>query len=93
MKFNENKFKAWENTRQKGLLKYIIIDGCIVFGLPIGIGVSLLHNFILKTPEPWLPQLLLYMGIGGLLAWPMWTLNEISRKAYFEDHGDELSNL
>ena len=93
MKFNEKKFKAWEKTRQKGLLKYMIVDGCILLGLPIGIGVSLLHEFIFNTPEPWRPQLLLHMVIGGLIAWPMWILNEISRKAYFEDHGNELSNL
>ena len=88
IKFSKKKFLAWEETRQKGLLKFMVINGGLFFGLPLGIVFTIFDKYFLFFEIPLIPQLLLYTAIGAFFNWPVWILNEISREAYFKDHGN-----
>ncbi|WP_108946470.1 hypothetical protein [Shewanella halifaxensis] len=41
---NKEEMKAWESTRSKGMLKYILINGLLAWGLPMFIAIAFMNK-------------------------------------------------
>ncbi len=70
---NREELEKWKATRQKGMLRYVLVSGVLSYGLTIFIGITfIVHQNI---PSIGLSAIICMIG-GALIGWATWLLQE-----------------
>jgi len=68
----------WERLRKKGKMKYMIINGALLWGLPMSLVIMIYFHF--KRDLPWTPTIFYLVPtflVGGFIfGFIMWTILE-----------------
>lgn len=69
-------FQRWLKIRSRGLRRYVLVQGVLLYGLPMFVIMSVLLH---REGQPlWLlgVSLLLWLLGGALFGWLLWRVNE-----------------
>jgi len=80
-----NHIRKWEETRQKGKLRFIFLQGVVAWGVPMFIVMTfVLNRERAKTDPPWmfLASAVIWACGGACFGLAMWTISERRYQKY-----------
>ncbi|MBW7902464.1 MAG: hypothetical protein H3C26_13365 [Rhodocyclaceae bacterium] len=74
---NREELEKWKVTRQKGMLRYVLVSGVLSYGFPMFVGMTFILPFIRHQNIPSIGlSAIIWTISGALFGWAIWLLQE-----------------
>jgi len=74
---NSKEFEQWGNARKKGMLRYVLFNGAVLWGMSMFVGSTILITILISRPTMSLQlAAVLYLAAGAIIGLVIWVAQE-----------------
>jgi hypothetical protein len=70
---NSKEFEHWGKARKKGMLRYVLFNGAVLWGMSMFVGTTVLIRILVSGPTiPWQRAAVIYLAVGSFIGLVIW---------------------